>query len=113
MRGDPPPLLLRQSAGCSKVSDYEEGDVRVTTAFNRMLGLPGAWVRDVEFSSDGVIVTVALRAEKPVCSGCGARGLKIKEHRTKPWAALGSRRVVVADRVPAQTPVLPRLRRSV
>ena len=25
------------------------GDVRVSTAFNRMLGLPGAWVRDVEF----------------------------------------------------------------
>ena len=27
----------------------KEGDVRVTTAFNRMLGLPGAWVRDVAF----------------------------------------------------------------
>jgi len=88
MLGDPPPLLLRQSAGCSTVSDYEEGVVRVTTAFNRMLGLPGAWVRDVEFSSDGVIVTVALRAEKPVCSGCGARGLQVKEHRTKPWRHL-------------------------
>jgi hypothetical protein len=28
----PAAALLRQSAGCSKVSDYEEGDVRVTTA---------------------------------------------------------------------------------
>jgi hypothetical protein len=57
----------------------KEGDVRVTTAFNRMLGLRGAWVRDVAFGAEAVIVTVALRAEKPVCSGCGARGLAIKE----------------------------------
>jgi transposase len=85
---DPPPPLLRQSAGCSTVSDYEEGDVRVTTAFNRMLGLPGAWVRDVAFGSEAVIVTVVLRAEKPVCSGCGARGLPIKEHREKRWRHL-------------------------
>ena len=48
--------------------------MRVTTAFNRMLGLPGAWVRDVEFGAEGVIVTVALRRKQPVCSGCGARG---------------------------------------
>jgi transposase len=27
--------------------------VRVTTAFNRMLGLPGAWVRDVAFGRAG------------------------------------------------------------
>ena len=62
--------------------------MRVTTAFNRMLGLPGAWVRDVEFSERAVIVTVVLRAKKPVCSGCGARGLPVKEHRTKPWRHL-------------------------
>src|SRR5450432_3707944 len=98
---DPPPPLLRQSAGCSTVSDYEEGDVRVTTAFNRMLGLPGAWVRDVAFGSEAVIVTVVLRAEKPVCSGCGARGLAIKEHRTKPWRHLdlGGLRCVIECRL--------------
>ena len=38
------------------------GDVRVTTAFNRMLGLPGAWVRDVEFGAQAMIVTVAFVA---------------------------------------------------
>src|SRR5450755_5117384 len=53
-----------------------------------MLGLPGAWVRDVEFSERAVIVTVVLRAKKPVCSGCGTRGLPVKEHRTKPWRHL-------------------------
>ena len=62
--------------------------MRVTTAFNRMLGLSGAWVRDVAFGSEAMIVTVVLRAEKPVCSGCGARGLGVKEHREKRWRAL-------------------------
>ena len=63
--------------------------MRVSTAFNRMLGLPGGWVRDVAFGAEGVIVTVAfLREKKPLCSGCGARGLKIKEHRTKSWRHL-------------------------
>jgi transposase len=85
---DPPPPLLRQSAGCSKVSDKQEGDVRVTTAFNRMLGLPGAWVRDVEFGAQAMIVTVALRRKQPLCSGCGARGLKVKDHRSKRWRHL-------------------------
>jgi hypothetical protein len=73
----------------------KEGDVRVTTAFNRMLGLRGAWVRDVAFGAEGVIVTVALRRKQPVCSGCGARGLKIKDHRSSAggiwmWAACGA-----------------------
>ncbi|MDQ2897548.1 MAG: transposase family protein [Actinomycetota bacterium] len=62
--------------------------MRVTTAYNRMLGLPGAWVRDVEFSEQAMIVTVALRRTRPVCSGCGGRGLKIKEHRVKRWRHL-------------------------
>jgi transposase len=62
--------------------------MRVTTAFNRMLELPGAWVRDVEFGEQAVIVTVCLRRKQPICSGCGARGLKIKDHRVKRWRHL-------------------------
>ena len=79
----------------------KEGDVRVTTAFNRILGLPGAWVRDVAFGQEAVIVTVVLCAGKPVCSGCGARGLAIKEHRTKPWRHLdlGGLRCVIECRL--------------
>ena len=45
--------------------------MRVTTAFNRMLGLPGAWVRDVELGSEAMIVTVALRRTQPICSAAG------------------------------------------
>ena len=97
----PAAAFLRQPAGCSRVSDYEEDDVRVTTALNRMLGLPGAWVRDVAFGQGAVIVTVVLRSSKPVCSGCGARGLPIKEHRTKRWRALdlGGLRCVIECRL--------------
>jgi transposase len=62
--------------------------VRVTTAYNRMLELPGAWVRDVAFGERAVIVTVALRRKTPVCSGCGARGLRIKDQRFKRWRHL-------------------------
>ena len=42
--------------------------MRVTTAFNRLLGLPGASVIDVGFGSEGVIVTVRLRRRRRVCS---------------------------------------------
>ncbi len=75
--------------------------MRVTTAFNTMLGLPGAWVRDVEFGAQGMIVTVALRRRRPLCSGCGAQGLKIKDHRVKPWRHLdvGGMRCVIECRL--------------
>ena len=45
--------------------------MRVTTAFNRLLDLPGASVRAVRFDLDGVVVTVALRRRRRVCSRCG------------------------------------------
>ena len=45
--------------------------MRVTTAFNRVLGLAGASVRAVRLDVDGVVVTVALRRRRRVCSGCG------------------------------------------
>lgn len=62
--------------------------MRITTAFNRMLRLPGAWVQDVAFGDEGVIVTVGLRRRRRVCSGCGARGLQIKDRRVKRWRHL-------------------------
>ena len=62
--------------------------MRVTTAFNRMLRLPRASVQDVAFGDEGVVVTVRLRRKRTVCSGCGTRGLAIKEHRLKRWRHL-------------------------
>lgn len=75
--------------------------MRVRTAYNRMLGLPGAWVRDVEFGAQAMIVTVALRRERPVCSGCGARGLNIKDYRVTRWRHLdvGGVRCVIESKL--------------
>jgi transposase len=44
--------------------------VRVTTAFSRLLGLPGIWVRHVAFEADRVVVGVALRRSKLCCPDC-------------------------------------------
>jgi len=73
-----------------KVSDCEEEEMRATTAFNRLLGLPGAWVIDVSFGADGVIVTVKLRRRRRVCSGCGQTGAHLQIHgrRVKRWRHL-------------------------
>ena len=71
--------------------------MRATTAFNRLLRLPGAWVIDVSFGAEGVIVTVALRRRRRVCSGCGQVGGQIHGRRVKRWRHLdlGSCRCVV------------------
>lgn len=63
--------------------------MRVETAYNRMLGLPGAWVRDVQFCAEGTVVTVVLRRRRAVCAGCGARrGLQVHDRRVKRWRHL-------------------------
>ncbi|HTU77907.1 MAG TPA: ISL3 family transposase [Solirubrobacteraceae bacterium] len=64
--------------------------MRVTTAFNRLLRLPGAAVIDVSFAAEGVIVTVRLRRQRRVCSRCGQTGahLQIHDRRVKRWRHL-------------------------
>ena len=71
--------------------------MRVTSAFNRMLRLPGASVSDVSFGAEGVIVTVRLRRRRRVCSGCGQLGGSIHGRRVKRWRHLdlGSSRCVI------------------
>ena len=77
--------------------------MRVTTAFKRMLRLPGASVTDVSFSSEGVIVTVRLRRRRRVCGHCGQTGrqLEIHDRRTKRWRHLdlGANRCVIECRL--------------
>ena len=73
--------------------------MRVCTAFNRLLGLPGASVIDVAFGDEGVIVTVRLRRRRRVCAGCGQTGrrLQIHDRRIKRWRHLdlGASRCII------------------
>jgi len=73
--------------------------MRITTAFNRLLRLPGASVIDVSFSAQGVIVTVRLRRRRRVCSRCGQTGrhLQIHGRRIKRWRHLdlGASRCII------------------
>jgi transposase len=72
--------------------------VRVTTAFKRLLRLPGASVADVSFGAEGVIVTVRLRRRWRVCAECGQTGrLEIHDRRVKRWRHLdlGASRCVI------------------
>jgi transposase len=63
--------------------------VRVTTAFKRLLRLPGAGVTDVWFTSTGVVVIVRLRRRRRVCGSCGQTGpLEIHDRRIKRWRHL-------------------------
>ena len=45
--------------------------MRVSTAFKRLLRLPGSSVADVSFGAEGVIVTVRLRRRRRLCVGWG------------------------------------------
>jgi transposase len=88
-----------QAAWRSSQATHEEGQMHVTTAFNRLLRLPGASVIDVSFSSEGVIVTVRLRRRRRVCGRRGetVRQLEIHDRRIKRWRHLdlGASRCVI------------------
>jgi Helix-turn-helix domain of transposase family ISL3/zinc-finger of transposase IS204/IS1001/IS1096/IS1165/Transposase len=98
----PPPPPVRQATECSTFSCLRR---RATCGLRRhSTGCSGFRVYgsvDVAFGSEAVIVTVVLRRKRPVCSGCDARGLKIKDHREKRWRHLdlGAPRCVIECRL--------------
>ena len=61
--------------------------MRVTTAFNRLLRLPGATVTAVSFTAEGVVVAVRLRRRRPACSACGQLA-PIHDRSTRRWRHL-------------------------
>lgn len=73
--------------------------MRVTTALNRLLRLPGASVIDVCFGAEAIIVVVRLRRRRRVCAGCGQIGAHLHVHgrRVKRWRHLdlGQARCVI------------------
>jgi transposase len=66
----------------------EEGDVRVTTAFNRLLALDGARVTDVLLGPTGTTVRVALRRRRAACSGCGQVCRRVHDRSWRRWRHL-------------------------
>jgi transposase len=61
--------------------------VRVTTAFNKMLSIPGATVASVEFTAAGVVVGLRRRAGRPRCP-CGWKGTGTYDTSTRRWRHL-------------------------
>jgi transposase len=75
--------------------------VRVTTAFNRLLRLPGARVIDVSFTAEGVIVGVALRRRGAACACCGQLVGAVHDRSVRRWRHLdlGALRCLVEYRL--------------
>jgi transposase len=61
--------------------------VRVTTAFNKMLDLPGATVATVAFTADGLVLGLRRRRGMPVCP-CGKRGTGVYDRSVRRWRHL-------------------------
>jgi transposase len=64
--------------------------MRVSTAFSRLLCLPGVWVRKVAFEPDRVVVTVVLRRRRLDCPKCSysTRHRESKQHHDSVWRHL-------------------------
>jgi transposase len=62
--------------------------VRVTTALNRLLALPGARITDVKITVDGVIVRVTLRRRRMACSVCGQAYRGMHDRALRRWRHL-------------------------
>ena len=73
--------------------------MRVSTAFKRLLRLPGASVTNVSLTAEGVVVTVRLRRRRRVCASCGQTGrhLQLHDRRVKRWRHLdlGASRCII------------------
>src|SRR6058998_3756428 len=62
--------------------------MRVTTAFNRLLGVPGVSVASVAFERDGVVLGLRLRRRLLVCPSCGCLGRAGYDRRVRRWRHL-------------------------
>lgn len=61
--------------------------MRVTTAFNKILSIPGASVASVEFTPEGVVVGLRRRARRPICA-CGWTGRGHYDSSRRRWRHL-------------------------
>jgi transposase len=68
--------------------------VRVSTAFNRILQVPGAWVDSVEFTEAGIVVGLRRRQRQHVCP-CGRRSRARYDLSRRRWRHLDMGRCAV------------------
>lgn len=61
--------------------------MRATTAFNKMLAIPGATVASVEFTSQGLVVGLRRRFRKLTCP-CGFKTRAAYDLSTRRWRHL-------------------------
>lgn len=61
--------------------------MRVTTAFNKMLAVPGASVASIVFAPEGVVVGLRRRRRRPICP-CGWKGKAVYDRSTRRWRHL-------------------------
>lgn len=61
--------------------------MRVTTAFNKLLALPGAYVTSVTFAPEGLIVGLRQRRLRPLCP-CGWKGRAVYDRSIRRWRHL-------------------------
>lgn len=71
--------------------------MRITTVFNKLLALQGAWVRGVRFAPDAIVVTVARRGRRHHCGRCDFSTSAGYDQHERDWRhlALGRWRVYV------------------
>jgi transposase len=62
--------------------------VRVTTAFNRILDLPGASVESVTFTDDGLVIGVRRRGRRRLACPCGAKTWARYDSSRRRWRHL-------------------------
>lgn len=61
--------------------------MRVTTAFNKLLVIPGASVGSVAFTPAGLVLGLHRRRRRPVCP-CGWKGRAVYDRSTRRWRHL-------------------------
>lgn len=74
--------------------------MRVTTAFNKMLSIPGATVASVEFTTEGVVVGLRRRAGRPRCP-CGWKAAGAYDSSIRRWRHLdlGANKLVLQAQI--------------
>jgi transposase len=71
--------------------------VRISTVFNKLLSLQGAWVRRVQFAPEAIVVRVAKRMRRHQCPRCQFSTSAGYDQHVATWrhVALGTWRVLV------------------